>query len=385
MKDDIAKLCILLNVYSSLIYTFPLNNLLSFFPSVSFSFIANIALLAFIICGGLTSKRISIVEWIVLISILSTMLITVLINIKEINIPVEINVFRGVLVIFFCFVLVSKYNLFSFLKRHFVLVSLFGGILVVLQIISIITYHSLFFGIEYGTYLSAAKGYSFSFRVSPLNGDPNYFAYTLLPGLLITLNRIFSSSVNKIDLFVFSFILFALIATISRGALLAFFFSAIYSLCYLVFFNKKHRTRSFIMIIVIAIFAVISFSFIQSEREGNANSSTNERLQIIDTQLAKVNDSPIFGDSFSGSKVSVNGRILGAHNLYLEIFRSYGVVFFAGFIFLIFHLFISSCGLNRTILIGYLIANLFLGLLIYQPFWMFTVLCLCLKYEKNNT
>ncbi|WP_185829719.1 O-antigen ligase family protein, partial [Vibrio penaeicida] len=127
-----------------------------------------------------------------------------------------------------------------------------------------------------------------------------------------------------------------------------------------------------------------AYNYISEARSTNANSSSQQRLEIIKAQLNKIDDSVFFGNSISDSKVLVDGLKMGPHNLYIEVLSSYGIIAFTIFSILLVYCFYRRDKIEVLSTLVFMIGSVFLGLLIYQPFWMVFAFCISRGYENKD-
>lgn len=375
--ETLAKFAISLNIYSCLVYAIPLKNLLSGLPSITLTTLANIFILIlfFII-------RVKIKYYFILFLLISYVLLVIIYNIKSVNVSYEINVVRGILVIT-CFVaLVDRFRIKKYIEDVFVDVSKLASCLVVLQLISVFFLGDVFFGIEYSTFLRASEG-NIMFRVSPLNGDPNYFAYVMMPGVALLMMRILSKNFEMKTLLWFVFVFVCFLLTMSRGTIIAIVLGGGYLIISNLVNNKK-TFRAIIILIVTVSLIPMAYNYISEARSTNANSSSQQRLEIIKAQLNKIDDSVFFGNSISDSKVLVDGLKMGPHNLYIEVLSSYGIIAFTIFSILLVYCFYRRDKIEVLSTLVFMIGSVFLGLLIYQPFWMVFAFCISRGYENKD-
>ncbi|EGR2966102.1 O-antigen ligase domain-containing protein, partial [Vibrio parahaemolyticus] len=310
--EALAKFAISLNIYSCLVYAIPLKNLLSGLPNITLTTLANILLVILFLIIRVKRKY-----YVFLFLLTSYVLLVAIYNIKNVNVAYESNIIRGILVIT-CFVaLVDRFRIKKYIEDVFVNVSKLASCLVVLQLISVFFLGDVFFGIEYSTFLRASEG-NIMFRVSPLNGDPNYFAYVMMPGVALLMMRILSKKFEMKTLLWFAFVFVCFLLTMSRGTIIAIVLGGGYLLISNLVNNKK-TFRAIIILIITVSLIPMAYNYISEARSTNANSSSQQRLEIIKAQLNKIDDSVFFGNSISDSKVLVDGLKMGPHNLYIEV------------------------------------------------------------------
>ncbi len=375
LSKHVVQFVIGLNIYSSLLYTFPLSEITVFFPNVTLNTIANIFLLCLIPMASFGYIRV-----VILLVLIGIFLLSFLVNESLHYFNVELLPIRGAVIIFLTCGLLSKYNLVDWFSRQFINLTVCASILVLLQLLSLMLDCGLFFGVNYGTYINFSGDF-YTFRVSPLNGDPNYFAYVMLPGMILYSYKLFSPGSGIKKLLVFLFCMLCFVITFSRGILLAFSLSVLFLLLFVFVWNKRTQVKSFFALLLLMLASIVVYHTILVSRAGNNVSSTNQRVEIIQEQLKKINDNVLLGSSYSNSKVVIDNTILGAHNLYIEVASSYGVIVSLSGILFVFILFWGVDIQRRALIIGYTISSLFLGLLIYPSFWMYT--CLILVMEKK--
>ncbi|HFQ4905465.1 TPA: O-antigen ligase family protein [Vibrio vulnificus] len=375
--EALAKFAISLNIYSCLVYAIPLKNLLSGLPNITLTTLANILLLILFLIIRVKRKY-----YVFLFLLTSYVLLVAIYNIKSVNVAYESNVIRGVLVIT-CFVaLVDRFRIKKYIEDVFVNVSKLASCLVVLQLISVFFLGDVFFGIEYSTFLRASEG-NIMFRVSPLNGDPNYFAYIMMPGVALLMMRILSKKFEMKTLLWFAFVFVCFLLTMSRGTIIAIVLGGGYLIISNLVNNKK-TFRAIIILIITVSLIPMAYNYISEARSTNANSSSQQRLEIIKAQLNKIDDSVFFGNSISDSKVLVDGLKMGPHNLYIEVLSSYGIIAFTIFSILLVYCFYRRDKVEVLSTLVFMIGSVFLGLLIYQPFWMVFAFCISRGYENKD-
>lgn len=375
--EALAKFAISLNIYSCLVYAIPLKNLLSSLPNITLTTLANILLLILFLIIRVKRKY-----YVFLFFLTSYVLLVAIYNIKSVNVAYESNVIRGILVIT-CFVaLVDRFRIKKYIEDVFVNVSKLASCLVVLQLISVFFLGDVFFGIEYSTFLRASEG-NIMFRVSPLNGDPNYFAYVMMPGVALLMMRILSKKIEMKTLLWFAFVFVCFLLTMSRGTIIAIVLGGGYLIISNLVNNKK-TFRAIIILIITVSLIPMAYNYISEARSTNANSSSQQRLEIIKAQLNKIDDSVFFGNSISDSKVLVDGLKMGPHNLYIEVLSSYGIIAFTIFSILLVYCFYRRDKIEVLSTLVFIIGSVFLGLLIYQPFWMVFAFCISRGYENKD-
>ncbi|MFM2593848.1 O-antigen ligase family protein [Vibrio harveyi] len=375
--EALAKFAISLNIYSCLVYAIPLKNLLSGLPNITLTTLANILLLILFLIIRVKRKY-----YVFLFLLTSYVLLVAIYNIKSVNVAYESNVIRGMLVIT-CFVaLVDRFRIKKYIEDVFVNVSKLASCLVVLQLISVFFLGDVFFGIEYSTFLRASEG-NIMFRVSPLNGDPNYFAYVMMPGVALLMMRILSKKFEMKTLLWFAFVFVCFLLTMSRGTIIAIVLGGGYLIISNLVNNKK-TFRAIIILIITVSLIPMAYNYISEARSTNANSSSQQRLEIIKAQLNKIDDSVFFGNSISDSKVLVDGLKMGPHNLYIEVLSSYGIIAFTIFSILLVYCFYRRDKIEVLSTLVFMIGSVFLGLLIYQPFWMVFAFCISRGYENKD-
>lgn len=375
--EALAKFAISLNIYSCLVYAIPLKNLLSGLPNITLTTLANILLLILFLIIRVKRKY-----YVFLFFLTSYVLLVAIYNIKSVNVAYESNVIRGILVIT-CFVaLVDRFRIKKYIEDVFVNVSKLASCLVVLQLISVFFLGDVFFGIEYSTFLRASEG-NIMFRVSPLNGDPNYFAYVMMPGVALLMMRILSKKIEMKTLLWFAFVFVCFLLTMSRGTIIAIVLGGGYLIISNLVNNKK-TFRAIIILIITVSLIPMAYNYISEARSTNANSSSQQRLEIIKAQLNKIDDSVFFGNSISDSKVLVDGLKMGPHNLYIEVLSSYGIIAFTIFSILLVYCFYRRDKIEVLSTLVFIIGSVFLGLLIYQPFWMVFAFCISRGYENKD-
>ncbi|EGR2894918.1 O-antigen ligase family protein [Vibrio parahaemolyticus] len=375
--EALAKFAISLNIYSCLVYAIPLKNLLSGLPNITLTTLANILLVILFLIIRVKRKY-----YVFLFLLTSYVLLVAIYNIKNVNVAYESNIIRGILVIT-CFVaLVDRFRIKKYIEDVFVNVSKLASCLVVLQLISVFFLGDVFFGIEYSTFLRASEG-NIMFRVSPLNGDPNYFAYVMMPGVALLMMRILSKKFEMKTLLWFAFVFVCFLLTMSRGTIIAIVLGGGYLLISNLVNNKK-TFRAIIILIITVSLIPMAYNYISEARSTNANSSSQQRLEIIKAQLNKIDDSVFFGNSISDSKVLVDGLKMGPHNLYIEVLSSYGIIAFTIFSILLVYCFYRRDKIEVLSTLVFMIGSVFLGLLIYQPFWMVFAFCISRGYENKD-
>ena len=375
--EALAKFAISLNIYSCLVYAIPLKNLLSGLPNITLTTLANILLLILFLIIRVKRKY-----YVFLFLLTSYVLLVAIYNIKSVNVAYESNVIRGIVVIT-CFVaLVDRFRIKKYIEDVFVNVSKLASCLVVLQLISVFFLGDVFFGIEYSTFLRASEG-NIMFRVSPLNGDPNYFAYVMMPGVALLMMRILSKKFEMKTLLWFAFVFVCFLLTMSRGTIIAIVLGGGYLIISNLVNNKK-TFRAIIILIITVSLIPMAYNYISEARSTNANSSSQQRLEIIKAQLNKIDDSVFFGNSISDSKVLVDGLKMGPHNLYIEVLSSYGIIAFTIFSILLVYCFYRRDKIEVLSTLVFMIGSVFLGLLIYQPFWMVFAFCISRGYENKD-
>ncbi|MDW5416975.1 O-antigen ligase family protein [Iodobacter sp. CM08] len=240
-------------------------------------------------------------------------------------------------------------------------------------------------GVDYPTYLRFDDADSFyvllgfpMFRVSSFLGDPNYFAFAMLPGLCVASGWLIDGVIRKKSTAVcLVLVLLIFFLTLSRGAILGLL---VFIVSY-IFFESKSKSL-FKKLAIVIIFSSVGLLLTMGGRSSNAQGSTNERMSIYQNGLDKVLQSPFgIGDSL----VNVERSLLSTHNLLLEGGLSFGYVFFI--LYALVFVFYLMRSVNAKSGISYLfslvVASMFLELLIYPQFWMYLVL-IYLKTDKHQ-
>ncbi len=75
---------------------------------------------------------------------------------------------------------------------------------------------------------------------------------------------------------------------------------------------------------------------------------------------------------------------MGPHNLYIEVLSSYGIIAFTIFSILLVYCFYRRDKIEVLSTLVFMIGSVFLGLLIYQPFWMVFAFCISRGYENKD-
>lgn len=243
-----------------------------------------------------------------------------------------------------------------YVSMMFLAVSLLHGM------VAIMSYYGLGFeGVQQYGYI----------RLHGLTGSPNYFSRIIIPGILSSFFLFFTvaGGVKKIIIFVFGlFLIFVLLLTGSRGAMVAFFVSLF------VFFIFKSgplvlRILNTMLVTVfcsVLIFIVVLMSDNQLLHR-KAATLESERVEIW-SQAIEVFSTADFPQILIGHGNGFFSReYRSTHNVYLKILIDYGLagfVLFAMFIvYIIINLFkFKISGLNRSLLLSGLVMVIVSGL-----------------------
>lgn len=350
----------IINIYSIFFYSNSMSILVPVLPNYSLALIANMLLVpaAFMVRHELKF----------LTSILILCMITLVVDVfLQRDLP--INIIRGLLVVYVLSMIGSELVSEGKLKAIVKYGTLLAVTLFLLQFFSVYFYGLVFFGIEYPTYIYPRS--IVSFRYSPLNGDPNYFAYSIMPFVIISTYYYFFRGKGERLSAVYPFLGFAVIFfTMSRGALMALFVTTFF-----LWFAKRLKNgfslSNFFSILIAVVCLTSVFYYLNSAREGNIASSSSQRVEILYKQYELIKHNFIIGHGLDGTKVVIGDNILGPHNLFLEILNAYGVVALLVIVLPVLTVIWSEKGVGRYLGIGFILASSFLGLLIYHPMWVF--------------
>ncbi len=255
-------------------------------------------------------------------------------------------------------------------------------------------------------------------------GQPNFFASWLL--LVLPISFLFFYQAKNFLLkstyfLVFLTILFGLITTGSRGALVALFLALFIFLVYL-FFNSKTRLtlRKKILLITLSSVAILIFAlaleFISPGRitslVDRSGGSVSARFDFYQASVAAIKVKPLFGYGqenlyeaflpYYQTSWGVHGDVGQvpdkAHNLFLDILMShgfFGLIFysllFSFFFFLVFRLLKSKDFHQQGLALGfgvfaYLFSLLFSFTVVSTEFYFFIFLALLVSfnYQEDN-
>ncbi|MFG1508728.1 O-antigen ligase family protein [Saccharospirillum sp. HFRX-2] len=282
---------------------------------------------------------------------------------------ISINVIRGLLVVYVLSMIGREFVSEASLKKIAKTILLLAALLVVLQFFSVLVYGEVFFGVQYPTYIYPNS--LMTFRYSPLNGDPNYFAYSLVPFVTVIIYYHFFAGQNGKVGSLYLFIGFVVVFfTMSRGALLALL--ACYLLLWLAKCVKKGVSlRDFLMVIFFIITFIFLLLYLSKARENNISNSSSQRIEILVRQVELVENNFLLGHGLDNTKVVIGDSILGPHNLFFEVLNGYGVIALLVFLIPIIVVIYKNKGVGRYLAISFILASSFLGLLIYHPMWVF--------------
>lgn len=184
------------------------------------------------------------------------------------------------------------------------------------------------------------------YRVTFKNTDSNEFAAILILPLFIAFGE-FIEKKKSVYLAFFLIILFSILITGSRGAMLATFFALIY---YSLNNLKLNKIVYLLLTVIIFYFAVLPFipDFI-SQRLWGKGALTNDfgardtRIDIWSTLLTDIfPENPLFGSgSASGGHLLSRyfGQDRGVHNTYFSMIIDYGILGLPVFLYLLYKLF----------------------------------------------
>lgn len=189
--------------------------------------------------------------------------------------------------------------------------------------------------------------YSPGGRVALGGADPNEFAALLILPLFISFEEIINS--KKIYVLLFVSLLFIILSTGSRGALIAIIFTFLYFL----FFKFKFKFKHLIMILILGLGVFFSVSFflpdylIERLSGGEYIISTLEFgggrtliWEIIIGNILRTMPFLGFGSGSSGIVLSQYfGVITGSHNTYLMLLLEFGVLGLSIFLYFLWSMF----------------------------------------------
>lgn len=189
--------------------------------------------------------------------------------------------------------------------------------------------------------------YSPGGRVALGEADPNEFAALLILPLFISFEEIINS--KKIYVVLFVSLLFLILSTGSRGALIAIIFAFLYFL----FFKFKFKFKHLIMIIILGLGVFFSISFflpdylIERLSGGEDIISTLEfgggRTAIWEIIFDNIiRNIPFLGFGSGSSSIILGqyfGRITGSHNTYLMLLLEFGVLGLSIFLYFLWAMF----------------------------------------------
>ncbi|PHS01045.1 MAG: hypothetical protein COA68_03755 [Oceanobacter sp.] len=356
------------NIVSLAVYSLPMSVFSDALPYLSIAAVANLSLLLI-----LPLLRYSYT--LVLVSLSFLVIFIVISAISQATAGIIDSEFLRLMVVVFGMAVIfrefgSKARLIAISR---IMVTTFF-ILVLLQAISILVFEEEFFSINYSSSISF-RGDISKFRFSPLNGDPNYFSYTLLPFLIaVTFSYLFFGK-RKTDLILVGAGVIVLLLAMSRGVILAYFGVILYLYTYRIA-KRLVKPLELFFLVIACIICLLGVIKVLDSRSDNLSSSTSQRVEILKSQVELISEAPLLGSGYSSSKVEVDGQQFGAHNLFIEVAASYGLFFMACFILLLMLLFFYGGAFQRALLIGFLLASSFLGLIIYMPMWLFLSFCM---------
>lgn len=351
------------NIATLTVYSLPMSVFFDTLPSLSITAVANVSLLLiFPLLRYSYTLVVSTLLFLLLFIGIS------LISQAPVGI-VDIEFFRLVVVVFSMAAIFREFGSTERLITISRIMIVVFAVLTLLQIISILVYESDFFNINYNSSISFRGSFS-KFRFSPLNGDPNYFSYTVLPFLIgVTFSYLFRGKKN-IDLVLVVMGAAILLLAMSRGVIVAYAGVIVYLYIFRVSRGLVKPLELFFLLMACALCLLGLIKALES-RSDNLNSSTMQRVEILTSQFKLISDAPMLGGGYSNSKVEVDGEQFGAHNLFIEVAASYGLFFMTLFILLLLLLFLYGGVLQRAVLVGFFLASSFLGLIIYMPMWFF--------------
>lgn len=185
-------------------------------------------------------------------------------------------------------------------------------------------------------------------RVALNDADPNEFAALLILPLFVSFEEIINSK-NKMNILLFASLLFMILSTGSRGALIAI----ILAFLYFVFFKFKFKFKHLIMLLILGfvIFFIVSFFLpdylIERLSGGEDVISTLEfgggRTAIWDIILGRIIRSLPFWGFGSGSSSLIIGQYfdknIGSHNTYFMLLLEFGVIGLSIFLYFLWSIF----------------------------------------------
>lgn len=252
-------------------------------------------------------------------------------------------------------------------------------------------------------------------RKGAFEADPNFFALSLIMTIPITINEV---SLTKSKLWkvlsavMFLVIIFATLATFSRGGLVTLIVVMIFM------FSKTKKSVLFVLpIIIISGFAFaifVSTATIQVEPLGLASgqriSALVYRLSAMRSAFHVFMDHPLFGVGVGNfiryyhqySILPSSYSVFVAHNMYLEILANLGLIGFIPFSSIIILSYIATlraqkaarakgnttmCGLAKVcqgMLLTFIVGGLFLGTQFYKHFWIALALSVVTEKVTNK-
>lgn len=237
-----------------------------------------------------------------------------------------------------------------------------------------------------------------SYRMSGLAGNANHFARLVAIYLIILffyrelLKTSFSTKFINIQILL---AVVCLLLTASRTTMIALIFCIM--LFYYLRLNKVNKARLFIVFMVLTTFIYFLFPVFSSyfSRDGGADlTSFTGRTFIWDVTIELIQRRPLFGYGVGSSVTILPLNILDigfkashAHNMYLQVLLSVGIIGFGVFFLLIFLGFFKLLKHNNYGMISILVLILFVGFLesaaIALTANMFTIFLFVSLIESN--
>lgn len=172
--------------------------------------------------------------------------------------------------------------------------------------------------------------YSYSYRVSGIYSDPNFFAMVLAVSFLLILNQINN---NKKLLILLLLNAYAIYVTGSRGTILGIVISL---LVYIIKVNKDKKIKQYFIIGIYVLMLFFAFNYLNSINFFRESQGSNGRLEMIISALDGLKKSPIFGYGYSGIEnyLHLKGfNNASTHNSLIDYLFAYGLVPFVIYVY----------------------------------------------------
>lgn len=383
LTNNLCNLSITLMIFSLVSYSLPISAFYAGLPEVSTTNVILSFVTIFYLLLVMCKRKVDMKLLLLFIILLAFLLNYLIFNPKNINTGFQLirGVFSG-----FLMVSISRYLIDGgkeIVNKRCIQFGYLLSFLAMMQLVAVLYGTDPNFGVDVSSYLKLPEEMNERFeffRVSPLNGDPNYYAFLFIPGLIFKFKKCMDNRDGWVALL---FMLTGLLLTFSRGAILGFCVVVFLMMLFSSGFKAKGKVTIALLSLMITFPAV---KLLNDVRADNANSSSSERMVLISKSLNEIDGNIIFGKGIGNSLVELNGLNMASHNTYLEYFMTFGL---AGFFMILVIIKMSDFTLvdpqGIFVFLGCSICMLFLNLLIYSPLYIYmAVAIIAMKSRRNN-